>query len=509
MSVNRFAAALAIAAGSGAAFGQVVINEVLQNPFGTSAIEDVWEFIEIYGKPGMKLDGYAIACVTGGADDGDGIPGPLPGGFDPGDEYPEIDEAFYLDGLTIGANGLLVLHNTNSNSFSNIPGMCAAQTTRAPWKQRSIPSVDSGGRLKNDGSTTFVLVRRRPGHSLVNGASVYDSTYAWSKDYNPDADFNSRLDFGDETALPGLPVYQSGALILEPYQMVDDVAWSNSGGKEYVRNREQEINDTPGFQPDSAARLAFYGKNPHRGWRINAASELEYTSMADEEFLYGETGDGVPLLEYNVAHGVKGPTDQNPATRYNELGQPDSQGTYFLDDINVNGFNITPGNFNDVDSTGSGGANIAQFRFVEGDSNFDGKWDFRDYNLIQSRAGATLDDTATFINDRNTSDPGDDVSYVGWKWQGREFQGLLVMMDMDPADGPGGANASFVTASDIAAAFRCPADYNGDGFPDAIDYDGFITDWLALNLAADYNEDEFVDAIDYDLFIAAFLTPCP
>lgn len=51
----------------------------------------------------------------------------------------------------------------------------------------------------------------------------------------------------------------------------------------------------------------------------------------------------------------------------------------------------------------------------------------------------------------------------------------------------------------------CAADVNLDGFIDAIDYDLFITAWLASDLFADYNGDEFVDAIDYDAFINDWL----
>ena len=81
-------AALTLAANASA---QVVINEIFENPSGGSA-DDLFEYIELYGTPGMDLTGYAIALFKGGADDGDDIP-----------ETPaEIDEAFSLDGLSIG-----------------------------------------------------------------------------------------------------------------------------------------------------------------------------------------------------------------------------------------------------------------------------------------------------------------------------------------------------------------------------------------------------------------------
>lgn len=54
----------------------------------------------------------------------------------------------------------------------------------------------------------------------------------------------------------------------------------------------------------------------------------------------------------------------------------------------------------------------------------------------------------------------------------------------------------------------CPADYNADGFVDAVDYDAFIADWLNSSNAADFNDDGFPDAIDYDQFIARWLGAC-
>jgi hypothetical protein len=54
----------------------------------------------------------------------------------------------------------------------------------------------------------------------------------------------------------------------------------------------------------------------------------------------------------------------------------------------------------------------------------------------------------------------------------------------------------------------CPADYNGDGFVDGIDYDQFNNDFEAGNIAADYNGDGFVDGIDYDQFNNDFEAGC-
>ena len=98
--------AMAIASFAGTASSQVVINEVYQKPSRNQGqqMTRFLEFIELYGKPGMDLTGYAIGIFKGGADTND-------------DDIPnnasevEIDEAFSLDGLSIGSNGFLVLYN--------------------------------------------------------------------------------------------------------------------------------------------------------------------------------------------------------------------------------------------------------------------------------------------------------------------------------------------------------------------------------------------------------------
>jgi hypothetical protein len=55
----------------------------------------------------------------------------------------------------------------------------------------------------------------------------------------------------------------------------------------------------------------------------------------------------------------------------------------------------------------------------------------------------------------------------------------------------------------------CPADINGDGFVDGIDYDTFNNLFEAGSYLADYNHDCFVDGIDYDQFNNDFETACP
>ncbi|MBY0113385.1 MAG: hypothetical protein K2Y21_11225 [Phycisphaerales bacterium] len=538
MKKNVLVCSMALSLFAAAGSAQVVLNEIWANPAGGgSSGDDRWEFIELYGTPGMKLDGFMIATVFGGADDGNDIPGPLPAGWDQGDELPEIDEAWTLDGLTIGSNGFLVLYNNNGNNSLLAPLLPAA-TNRATFASKHIPTSDVAGRIKNDGSATFVLLRKRPFHTLVsNGSggfvSQYDGNagyvagtrYGWRKDVNPDVNYDGKIDLngvgttGGNPNVPEIPVNSEDnsyaviptppAMTLEPYQMIDDVAWSNGGGKEYVRSQDQEISGTSGFNPDAVSRVAYYGTNPNLGDRLNSSNVVVATNSADEEFIYGDILVN-SARAYDTLNSA-GPTipGQVAGSRFNRRSG--------------GGFLVTPGAFNDGTTTGAGAGAISQFRFVKGDFNFDGVVNCADRELLVARQGATLDDTIVFVNDRGTPQIIDDIVIPGWwKWQGRAFNGVAAMLNLNTTDGSGGTNSASVTAADLAAfdalfpsicPASCPADLTGDTFVDDSDFVLFASAYNILDCTdpsmpagcpADLNNDQFVDDADFVIFAAAY-----
>jgi hypothetical protein len=79
---------------------------------------------------------------------------------------------------------------------------------------------------------------------------------------------------------------------------------------------------------------------------------------------------------------------------------------------------------------------------------------------------------------------------------------------------PAGFTANSVHANIVNNIWQgpCPADYNGDGFVDGIDYDQFNNDFESTDPIqqrhADYNYDGFVDGIDYDQFNNDFEAGC-
>jgi hypothetical protein len=467
--------ALITAAGASSALGQVFINEVFENPPGPGGTNDaVLEYIEFYGPPGFDLTGYAIGLFKGGSDmDGDDIP----------TARPEIDEAFSLDGLAIGSNGFLILYN-GPDGGSLTQAVADPAATAASFFDAHIPSTDSNGNLSNDQSSTYLLVRNRPNHSVANGVSVYGPGYAILKDPNPDVDFDGKLDFGLETM-----TFAGAPLQIDPLQIIDEVAWSNDGGKEYVRSSEQEISETPGFNPDAVSRVDYFGTNPMLGLRINSAGETVPTRMADEEFVYGQT-------EGDISNGYS-----FDAVEFGAPTDPNGDG---FQDLSAAGFVLTPGTFND-------GGNFTQFRIVRGDFNFDKVVDVADQQLIIANQGFDLDRTTP------CTDPFGNP-FTCWFYEGRAANGLLAMREMVTDDALGGGNAPEVTQADVDqfnaefGPFGCnPADLAtpfgqltfGDigaflGAFDAMD--------PAADLAAPFGEFTFGDV---GAFLGAFNAGCP
>ncbi|MCA9298430.1 MAG: hypothetical protein KDA28_05150, partial [Phycisphaerales bacterium] len=389
----------------------------------------------------------------------------------------------------------------DTTGFSFIPGGLPAGANSSGFEAAHIPTTDTPGNLANDASSTYVLVRRRPNHEIVDGVSVYGAGYAFRKDIDPDQDFDGKIDFG-------VTVGEE----IDPLQIVDAFAWSHLGGKEYVRSSEHEVSSTPAFNPDAVARVQYYGANPERGHRFNSSGELVFTRTADEELVYGEilsvgTFDD---LEFNPT-AVKGPTDQS-GPGYDGTCDPDADagctpngGPYLFDDIDLTGFGLTPGDFNDRGP-------IAQFRFVVGDFDFDGDVDGDDHHLIVAALGATMDDQIGCVDEDGLPVlDGNGQQIMCWAYEMRDANAILAMRDMDPADGPGGTNADEVTPSDVdvhAGLVGCEVDLNGDTALDIFDVLDFLGLFSSGDSAADWNGDTVIDIFDVLDFLGDFDVGC-
>lgn len=494
------------------------------------------------------------------------------------EKLPEIDEAFSLDGWRIGPGGFFVIYNAGDFGFTGLEPFLipnpdwqfflpeSSSNMRflngASFAALHIPSTDTPSKLKNEGSSTYLLVRKRPLHSLnASGSSVYEPGYAWRKDTNQDADLNSRLDFGDEDTL-GVDLHftepQTAPLMFEPVQIVDEIAWSNAGGMEYNLpgrgDNAGKISETPGFNPDVVIRTRFLTVNPLLGSRVQGDGDLVPASLADENWLYGETLNLDPgLPEYGTfkalyepgpdaalgtlddemnryaptdplgpTYSYDGPGDVNPMTapflEYSAALDP--SGSLLFNPYNSDAFQITPGAFNDAPSASPLFATslAEQFRFVEGDLNFDGVVDTADLEFAEAHLGAGLDDQIQAINNRNTPDPSDDTVYTAWEHQLEQFNAVLMLVRMDLTDGTTGEwnSGVTVTQADIDAVRallpQCsPADLAEPfGTLDFSDVIAFLSAFGAMDppadLASPFGVFDFSDVLS---FLTAYGEGCP
>jgi len=483
--------AIAMSLPVGNAAGQVVINEVYENPPGTASTNDaVLEYIELYGQPGMDLTGYAVALFKGGADlDHNGLPD------DP--FHVQIDEAFTLDGLSLGSEGFLVLYN-GTPVTSLVPQLLPPTGVNSvSFFDAHIPNPapHSGvGTLSNGDSSTFVLMRLRPNHRIVNGASVYDPGYSmWNRSVI-DVDFNSRVDYGFEIPVGLAPL----PLMVDPYQMIDDIAWSDNSGKEYARSQQNELSSTVGFNPDAISRVAYYMSNPMRGQRVNSNGNIVSTRIVDESWIYGDIAGLSIDMTYDILH-YGAPTD--PA------------GDGFAD-ITINAgldtFKLTPGTFNDHGATG-----ISQFRFITGDLNFDGVLDAADLTFFDaSLLGADMVTTEDYL-DPITNLPIPDPNNPGQNFQAYIFQGPLAnayisaanLSNLDGNIVPGMDDRDVLVG--LVGTPPCPADITGDGVINFFDVSAFLGAFSAQDPIADFTNDGAFNFFDVSAFLQAFTAGCP
>jgi hypothetical protein len=414
---------------------QVLLNEIFENPPGRGVGEVGWEFLELYGRPGMSLDGCVVLLLKGGADaNRDGAP----------EIEPQIDEIYDLTGVRLGADGFFTLVGSRADGESPIADRFFMPDPRfdrrrpeSPANPRWLgamsfqaatgPGSSRISRLDNHGSSTYVLARIRPEDlgavRLIRGASH-------------DADFDGQID--PVIRIDGRPI------AFPVLQVLDEVAWSNRGGREYLLFDQNELSETHGFNPDALSRVAYYPDAPARGFRTKdrissdgqiAGFDIRPTTAADEGFVYGVLDSTLfpRMLAYFDGYDfagwprLKGPTDQRALPLYITDIDPEPDQTPFggivprrsgkgflLQDIALGGFLLTPGGPNDHPD-----GRFRQFRFRDGDLNMDGLVDDRDTLIARALLGA---DVSEMIEDARSP------AGVRYLWQGAALQQLLLWL---------------------------------------------------------------------------------
>jgi len=296
----------------------VFLNEVLVNPPGGA--DSTAEFIELMGTPGRKLDGYAIAFANGTEAKYYTI-GSLT-------KSPhEIDEFFSLDGLQLGANGLLVI-GIGFDFVGDYPTLLD-DTEFRNWSDIWNGGLDTPGKLQNDGSNTILLVRNRPGVTEADPANP--DGLRWGKEIPQDAELftpvedppgsgqfwdqwgNGNLDKGEPDGEGGFTLDLKGAStpaeVADDLEVVDELSYEHEAGWEYDLDgrhvdegsthgglpyrRVHALDDPQGFNPDGVTRVDYRTKGD--GWPAapGATGELpggnNWQDTATEQWIRGES----------------------------------------------------------------------------------------------------------------------------------------------------------------------------------------------------------------------------
>lgn len=419
--------------------GTVFLNEIYVNP--SSSSDNTQEFIELMGTPGMKLNGYGIAIVNGAQRKNHPI-----------DQIPpfctteppacatvpvpvvcsqEVDEFFSLDGLTLGANGILVICR---GATSGLTPALTPDTNIVRWNTFWNGFLDTPGGMENDGSNTIMLVRNRPGATQATCPAGPCANLRWGKDIKHDQEIiflappdDACYQYGDGNLDKGGPDGNGGQLldvkgastvgdITDDLEIVDEISYEQDQGWEYDEDdrhvdngspslglptrRVHQIGDTQGFTPDCLTRVDYRTKGP--GWAPVGGATGEqgngnnWQDTATEQWIRGESiGSGAgginqPFFFSNLAN-----PDPNAVQPY-ETNVPqwlaDGQGTDY-DFLTANSYQIMAGRINPL-----------AIPWIPGDVNRDGVCDSADISKLAAVFG---NDNWIFSNGWEMSPEGD------------------------------------------------------------------------------------------------------
>jgi len=386
----------------------VFINEVFLNPPG-QVLDTDYEFIELLGTPGMKLDGYAIAILNGTQNElyplGSIPPVPIPA--------CEIDEFFSLDGLTLGGNGLLSLLMRNPSAYYYPDLYGVSQMSDSNWVLRSgrwNGGIDIPGSIKDNGSTTFVLVRNRPGRTQADPCNP--AGLRWGKTILHDAQLkildnndqwgNGDLDEGEPNGLGGNTLDMCGTSTAsdanDDLEVVDEVSFEDGQGWEYdTDNRHVDANsavagiphrhvhaldDPAGFNPDALSRVDYRTKGI--GWTPmgdfgEMANGNNWQDTATEQWVRGSSinTSGPPKRFYYVNTSNLDPQAVQPYLTNVPL---------WLNDGIASNYNFATANTYEIVA---GKLNPLAVPFIPGDCDRDGVCDANDIDKIKAVFGDT------------------------------------------------------------------------------------------------------------------------
>ncbi len=417
---------------SGIAQGTVFINEVFINPPGPGGNpgegDGLYEYIELFGVPNRRLDGYAIAVLNGTKMSRQYPLGSIPPVPDPG---PEIDEFFSLDGLTLGDNGLLVLGIGTPDPewvYSALLSDSNFQKRDTIWNG----NLDSPGEIFNNGSLTIMLIRNRPGITEANPTDP--NGLLWGKEIQHDHQLitpvngydqfgNGNIDRGEPNGMGGYTHDLTGLWnsdLSDDLEIVDEVSYEDSSGWEYdtdgrhvdefssdcslPHRHVHALDDPDGFSPDAISRVDYRTKG--EGWAPSGGGIGEmnggrnWQDTATEQWIRGQSLTDMVIPESRwVAHfyditGEAKPCSVQPYETHVPLWLDDGIGTDF-DFLTAKSYEIAAGRINKL-----------AIPFIPGDTDRDGDCDNDDIIKIAAVFG---DDDWIFSNSFWDAPEGDEV----------------------------------------------------------------------------------------------------
>lgn len=414
---------------SAASPGAVILNEVFINPPGS--FDDTHEFIELLGPPGMKLDGYAVACMNGMLEKYY----PLNSINTVRDDLQEIDEFFSLDGLSLGANGMLLL---GIGPATNYIGRATDTAVRGNW---GTPGQfvwngfrDTPGKIQNDGSNTFMLIRNRPGATQATNPNAPASpNLRWGKDVTHDGHLirpvenppgsgmffdqwgDGDLDSGQPNGVNGQPTVdmtgESTPSILDDLEIVDEVSYEHDRGWEYDNDERHvdlgsttpglpyrhvhALDDPQGINPDVLTRVDYRtsgpGWPPEPGGVGEMANGNNWQDTATEQWIRGESLSAAgPTFFYDNGANTN-PDSIQPF--FTNVPRWLSDGIAPDYSFTPNSYQITPGSVNPL-----------AVPFIPGDTDRDGDCDAAD---IAKLAAVFGNDNWIFSNGHPSAPEGE------------------------------------------------------------------------------------------------------
>ncbi len=346
-----------------------------------------------------------------------------------------------LDGLTLGSNGILVLGIESSFWYPT----CLSDSNFRQWTYLWNGGLDDPGKISNDGSTTIILIRNRPGRTEARPTDP--NGLRWGKDIAHDAELitpveeqdqwgDGNIDRGQPDGMGGTCLDLSGLTTVgdlsDDLEIVDEVSFEDNAGWEYdtdgrhvddgstqpglPHRRVHALDDPSNFGPDAISRVDYRTKGdgwtPSTGGSGEMSNGNNWQDTATEQWIRGESVEN-SLEFFYVNDPNSDPDAVQPYFTHVPLWLDDAIGQDY-DFLTARSYEIMAGRINPL-----------AVPFIPGDIDRDGDCDGEDITKIAAVFG---DDDWIFSNsflDAPETDRGDPATQTKpWDVDGTGDNGI-------------------------------------------------------------------------------------